>query len=289
MQRYLNSKVLSILSVFLISSLEAVQTEESFDGKGVQTRLLSEASTITPGQTFTIALTLSHQPGFHTYWKNPGTVGMPTGIKWELPEGFRAGALIWQSPERSKMFKYDVYGYEKNATLLTEVTAPKNLAQKNVDLIAKASWMACSDDGCNPGYHTFNLRLQVGDRTVLRPEASHLVRQARSRLAKPLPSLRASAKAKGNKIQLLVEGQAVGKLRDESNLHFFSSLNHYRIDPIQKLRLKNNALIITLRKTDYAPDEIERVEGILHAAQGWPGVSGEFQALIQAEVDQSAN
>jgi thiol:disulfide interchange protein DsbD len=282
---HLNSKLLSILSVLPLLPLEAAQTEETFDGKGVQTRLLCEASTIAPGQTFTVALILSHHPGFHTYWKNPGTVGMPTDLKWELPEGFRAGALIWQSPERSKMFKYDVYGYEKNATILTEITAPKNLASENVALTAKASWMACSDSGCNPGYHTFRLRLQVGDRTVLRPEVSKLVRQARSRLPKPLPSFRARAKAKGKKVQLLIEGKAVDKLRDMSNLHFFSSLNHYLIDPVQNIRRKKNMLLITLSKADYAPDEIKRVEGVLHAAKGWPGVSGEFQALIQAEVD----
>lgn len=282
---HLNSKLLSILSVLSLLPLEAAQTEETFDGKGVQTRLLCEASTIAPGQTFTVALTLSHHPGFHTYWKNPGTVGMPTDLRWELPEGFRAGALIWQSPERSKMFKYDVYGYEKNATILTEITAPENLASENVALAAKVSWMACSDSSCNPGYHTFRLRLQVGDRVVLRPEVSKLVRQARSRLPKPLPSFRARAKVKGKKVQLLIEGKAVDKLSDMSNLHFFSSLNHYLIDPVQNIRRKKNMLLITLSKADYAPDEIKRVEGILHAAKGWPGVSGEFQALIQAEVD----
>ena len=118
-----------------------------------------------------VAVELSHQAGFHTYWQNPGTVGMPTHVEWELPDGFQAGQLIWQSPERSKMFKYDVYGYEKNATLLTEIRVPAKLDVKPILLRAKVRWMACNDSSCNPGYHTFELRLPVGRRTVWNPKA----------------------------------------------------------------------------------------------------------------------
>lgn len=267
------------------SGLAKAVAEETFEGKGVRTRLLSEARVIAPGQTFTVALTLDHESGFHTYWKNPGTVGMPTSIKWELPEGFSAGALIWQIPERSKMFKYDVYGYEGNATILTEITAPEDLAPGTISLAAKASWMACSDTGCNPGYHTFRLHLPVGENPLLRPEASHLVDQARSRLPKSLPTLRASAKTKGGKIQLIIEGDVMNQLRDTSNLHFFSSLNHYRIEPIQKIRRKKNSLLITLAKADYAPDQIRRVEGILRSTPEDHAKNDGFIARIQAQVE----
>ena len=114
----------ALLVALPLLSIKVAAKEEHFEGEGVRARLLSEAVAIIPGQNFTVAFTLFHQPGFHTYWKNPGTVGMPTNIQWELPKGFEAGKLVWQPPERSKMFKYDVYGYETNATLLTEIQAP---------------------------------------------------------------------------------------------------------------------------------------------------------------------
>jgi DsbC/DsbD-like thiol-disulfide interchange protein len=272
------------LSLLPLPGLAKVVAEEVFESKGVRTRLLSEAKVIAAGQTFTVALTLDHESGFHTYWKNPGTVGMPTSIKWELPEGFRASALIWQIPERSKMFKYDVYGYEGNATILTEITAPEGLSPGTISLEAKASWMACSDTGCNPGYHTFRLHLPIGEKSLLRPEASQLIDHARSRLPKSLPTLRASAKTKGEKIQLIIEGDALDQLQYTANLHFFSSLNHYRIEPIQKIRRKKNSLFIMLPKADYAPDQIRRVEGILRGTQKDHAKRDGFIARIQAQV-----
>ena len=129
----------ALLVALPLLSIKVSAKEEQFEGEGVRARLLSEAAAIVPGQNFTVALTLSHQPGFHTYWENPGTVGMPTNIQWELPKGFKTGKLVWQPPERSKMFKYDVYGYETNATLLTEIQAPADLPEGPVLIRAKAS------------------------------------------------------------------------------------------------------------------------------------------------------
>ena len=277
-----------LLPLFVTLPLLALEPEaigEQFEGKGVRASLLSEASTIVPGQAFAVALVLSHQPGFHTYWKNPGTVGMPTDIRWKLPEGFEAGQIVWQPPERSKMFKYDVYGYEANATLLTEIKVPANLPAKPILLQAKASWMACNDSSCNPGYHTFELRLHVGETTIWDPKVKQLVRDARSRIPVPLPNLRAEAESKGKKVRLRIEGNAIDDLRGEPELHFFSTLNHYEVDARQKIRIKQNTLTITLTKADYAPDKIEGVEGVLRFPAKWPGGKGRSHAFISATLD----
>src|SRR5262245_53837871 len=62
--------------------------------------LVSEVTSIVPGKPFYVGLHLQHQPGDHTYWRFPGIVGVPTGIKWELPEGFKAGPIEWPEPQR---------------------------------------------------------------------------------------------------------------------------------------------------------------------------------------------
>ena len=61
--------------------------------KGVKINLLSEADAVSPGSKFTVAIHLQHFDGFHTYWKNPGMVGVATQIDWTLPKGFKAGDL----------------------------------------------------------------------------------------------------------------------------------------------------------------------------------------------------
>ena len=265
--------------------LAGIAEEQAFKGKGVTVSLFCEASTIAPGQTFTVALTLRHEAGFHTYWKNPGTVGMPTQIVWKLPPGFKAGDLVWQSPERSKMFKYDVYGYERNATLLTEIKAPRVLPPGPVSLQAKTSWMACNDSSCNPGYHTFDLKLSTGEKTVWDSRTRKLIAQTRSLIAKPLPKLRVRMEPKGNKMRVLVEGDAIAGLQPGPELHFFSSLNHYKVNARQKIRISKNSVTIILTKTDYAPDKIDRVQGVLQFPAKWAGSKGSSHALIQAKLD----
>ena len=183
------------------------------------------------------------------------------------------------------MFKYDVYGYEANATLLTEIKVPANLPAKPILLQAKASWMACNDSSCNPGYHTFELRLHVGEKTIWDPKVKQLVRDARSRIPVPLPNLRAEAESKGKKVRLRIEGNAIDDLRGEPELHFFSTLNHYEVDARQKIRIKQNTLTITLTKADYAPDKIEGVEGVLRFPAKWPGGKGRSHAFISATLD----
>ncbi|MFP6900068.1 MAG: protein-disulfide reductase DsbD domain-containing protein [Opitutales bacterium] len=259
--------------------------EEFFAGKGVRVRLLCEASTIASGDSFVVALELSHEAGFHTYWQNPGTVGVPTQVTWELPEGFQAGQLVWQPPERSKMFEYDVYGYEKNATLLTEIRSPAKLDAEPILLRAKVSWMACNDSSCNPGYHTFELRLPVGKRTVWNPKVKQLVRDAKARIPTPLPSLLTSAEAEGREVRLRIEGKIFESLQDAPGLHFFSTLNHYKIDARQKTRIKRGALLITLTKTDYAPDKIDQVEGILRLPANGLERGKHTNVLIKAKLE----
>jgi len=41
----------------------------------VKARLLSEVTSVAPGQTFNVALELDIRDGWHTYWRNPGDSG----------------------------------------------------------------------------------------------------------------------------------------------------------------------------------------------------------------------
>ena len=53
-----------------------------------QVRLILSADTARPGDTVMAGVDLKLEPGWHTYWKNPGAAGMPTRIEWQLPPGF---------------------------------------------------------------------------------------------------------------------------------------------------------------------------------------------------------
>src|SRR5512132_190003 len=50
---------------------------------------------VAPGKQVWVGLQLSHQPEWHTYWKNSGDSGLPTQLQWTLPAGVVAGDIAW--------------------------------------------------------------------------------------------------------------------------------------------------------------------------------------------------
>ena len=50
------------------------------------------------GQPLWLGLQLQHQPGWHTYWRNPGDSGLATQLQWQLPPGMSAGDTVWPTP-----------------------------------------------------------------------------------------------------------------------------------------------------------------------------------------------
>jgi len=145
----------------------AQKTEEL---KGLSIQFVSEVSTVKPGEPFRVGFRIKHQPKFHTYWKNPGIVGVPTAFKWKLPKGSSVSEVAWPSPELSKMASYPCFGYERDVMLMVTITPPKVLSTKVFDLVADGQWMCCAEN-CFPGFKTFKMSLAVGENAVTSEEA----------------------------------------------------------------------------------------------------------------------
>ena len=72
--------------------------------------LISEVASIQPGTPFYVGLRLKHREHYHSYWKFPGIVGVPTDMVCSLPRGWKAGPLEWPEPERVIMIKIKAQG-----------------------------------------------------------------------------------------------------------------------------------------------------------------------------------
>ena len=57
----------------------------------VTARLVADRTPIAPGETVDLALIFEIQPGWHTYWRNPGDSGDPPRLAWTLPAGVTEG------------------------------------------------------------------------------------------------------------------------------------------------------------------------------------------------------
>lgn len=127
----------------------------------VQIELIADAGGVTPGKPFIAGLHLRMRPGFHTYWINPGDSGLPIELQWQLPKGWKAGALQWPLPQKFvEPGDMVTYGYTGEVLLIAELTPPAELSSGSVTLQGRATWLACKES-CIPGAKDLTLVLPV--------------------------------------------------------------------------------------------------------------------------------
>jgi len=154
----------------------------------VRARLIAEGDVVEAGQSIWLGIHLDQDPGWHTYWKNPGQAGLPTEVQWELPEGFTVSDLLWPTPHRYvEAGDLVTFGYSDNALLLAELQVPAS-AHGDFEVRAQVDWLMCKAL-CVPGDQEVALTLSVGG-AVSDPDAATaaLFASARARLPRELPA-----------------------------------------------------------------------------------------------------
>ena len=125
---------------------------------------------IAPGQPFMLGLQITHQPDWHTYWKNPGDSGLATELTWQLPAGLDAGEIAWPLPRKIPIGNLANYGYEGKVLLPVPVTvastfAPGPLA-RDTTIKLRASWLVCRME-CIPEDGEFTLQVPTQGSTAI--------------------------------------------------------------------------------------------------------------------------
>jgi len=134
---------------------------DAFAAHHTQVKLILSADTAKPGDTIFAGVDLKMEPGWHTYWKNPGDAGSPTKIDWQLPPGISAGEIQWPLPEIIPPAEVTTYGYENEVVLLVPLTLASNLPAGPLDLKAKVSWLECKES-CIPADANVEAKLNIG-------------------------------------------------------------------------------------------------------------------------------
>lgn len=115
-----------------------------------------------PGKAFPVAVRLKLDPGWHTYWINPGVGGMPVKATWTLPDGWTAGELQQPVPKRFMTGDLPGFGYEGEVVFLADLTPPAG-ATGEVECRVKLVWLTCNDNSCVPGDAELSVKLAAGD------------------------------------------------------------------------------------------------------------------------------
>ncbi|MGD1978875.1 MAG: protein-disulfide reductase DsbD family protein [Akkermansiaceae bacterium] len=231
-------------------------------GPGLKVNLVAETATITPGVPLKVGFHIEHFPGFHTYWLNPGMVGMATTLDWKLPEGFTASEIRWPAPENSFMGTYPCHGYERDVTLLVTITPPKTIEAKEVTLTTEAGWMCCAR-GCFPGFKTLSLTLPVAGNPVPAPKHQALIEKAEKELPSTNHRLTASLLTKMDApvIKIRFAGRKDWPAKD---IYFFSNDGQISSEHAQKFEPQpDGSVILTIPRSEFSPEKKTDLPGVL--------------------------
>ncbi len=108
--------------------------------------LVAESDGLRAGATTTVALRITMDRGWHTYWTNPGDAGLPLTVQWTAPAGVTVSALRWPVPHVLPQPPLMSYGYEREVFVLADVSvAPSVAPGTRIALAADADFLVCAD------------------------------------------------------------------------------------------------------------------------------------------------
>ncbi|QDH15082.1 cytochrome C biogenesis protein [Oecophyllibacter saccharovorans] len=131
--------------------------------------LVADRSTIIAGQPFMAGLRLQLQPGWHSYWVNPGDAGDTTRLTLSRADHglLKTGSLQWPLPQRLPESGLMAYAYTGDVLLPMQVTVPQipqgvggSSGPQVVKLKAHAEWLVCAAL-CVPEEGEFTLALPL--------------------------------------------------------------------------------------------------------------------------------
>lgn len=200
-----HSRLLSAVGLFtlaLVAHTGPVRAQGAPTPRHTKVSLVAEADGVQPGRPVSVGIRLQMEPGWHTYWRNPGDSGLPTRVKWDLPPGFEAGEIRWPYPSRFTDGPLVSYGYAHEVLLPVEIRVPAALDAREVRLAGRVDWLECRD-ACLPGKADVSLTLPVRPSARPGPEAAAFA-AARRRLPAEDPAWRFSAAPAGAALALAI-------------------------------------------------------------------------------------
>ena len=163
--------VLGLILAFAATNVWTSEDTGAVQRDHIEAELIAATTSVQPGTPLKVGLRLLPDPGWHTYWKNPGDSGLPTEIHWTLPDGASAGDIEWPYPGAMPMGHLINYGYKDEHLLPVTIAVPDDQQPgQNFVIEAKAEWLVC-EEICIPGDATLRLSLPVTDQT---PEINSL-------------------------------------------------------------------------------------------------------------------
>jgi DsbC/DsbD-like thiol-disulfide interchange protein len=256
--------------VVILVLLAAPALAETAPNPNMRVELVAEAPA-TPGGSARVGLRLKSDPGWHTYWRNPGDAGSPTEIAWTLPDGVTAGPIEWPAPQVIKEGDVVIFGYEGEVLLPTTIGVPASVKPgDSVDLKAAAYYVVCREI-CIPGEQELALALPVASSRAA-GSAWPVTPTAR-----PGWSARMAQDAKQIVLTIDTAGEALA-----DPVFLPHAPGQVPPDAPQPATVEGKRLTLTLARAPELRQELQRMDGLLLATQIVDGRREPLAVVVEA-------
>ncbi len=160
-------------ALFALACVVQVATAQfgmDFGFGGDQTPLVSTSAQASvngykAGEPFYVSLKASAEAPWHTYFRNPATMGLPLEATLQAPQGFQVEGPYWQPPHRIEDGVGVAYAYT-DAVAVWKIT-PAATATGDATFTINATAQACKEGQCSsPETSTTSITVAAGDGTA---------------------------------------------------------------------------------------------------------------------------
>ena len=205
--------------------------------------ILAEDIIKTSEDTYLLGVKFRLDPGWHTYWINPGDSGEKASFEWKLPEGVKISNPKWPSPEIIPYPPLMTYGYNEEVTVLFNLTVGRDLLASD-QIFLKSNWLAC-EDVCLPQSASVETTfLEIDDYKLSNKNSELLEKQ--KKLPKKLPSTIKVLEEKG---EILLTGKIDSKLINTEVYFFPYDQNLINHTAEQKTKFEENSFYHAVEKS----------------------------------------
>ncbi|HIV72851.1 MAG TPA: thioredoxin family protein [Candidatus Aquabacterium excrementipullorum] len=232
----------------------------------VRAKLVASTGSVHAGDQVTVGLNQRIIEHWHTYWTNPGDSGLATTIEWTLPAGASAGDIQWPIPHRFKIGPVTNHGYEREVTLLSPITVPKDARPgSSFPIEAKVNWLVCQDT-CIPQEVHLSLSLPVVAHGQPTTPGSPLIAQARAQLPVASP-WKVEAQAHAHGVALRIPDPALGTSQVKELWFYPLAWGHVAHNVDQTREADAQGVILRLQAGEAPPQPGQALAGVLVVTQ----------------------
>ncbi len=145
--------------VCLLSAFDTQALEFKKQTKEVSVQLLTNFDKIHPQQNLDVLIKFTMKNGWHIFSQNPGDIGLPTKISWNLPLGYEVKDQLWSVDEEFENEGIIQRGYGDVAYYRATIVPTPDVFRV-AQMEAEVSWLACREE-CLPKKVKFYLDIPI--------------------------------------------------------------------------------------------------------------------------------